>query len=47
MESKLTRLEQRIDELLASIEEKDNHAEVEQIVANGTGSDAVHTNKGN
>ncbi|MCJ1247465.1 hypothetical protein MMC30_004679 [Trapelia coarctata] len=47
MESKLTSLEQRIDELLASVEEKDDKAKSEQPMANGTGSDGARKNKGN
>lgn len=43
MESKLTSLEQRIDELLASVEEKSGDGEVEQPVANGSASNGDRT----
>jgi len=47
MESKLTNLEQRIDELLASVEEKNGKVQPEQHGANGTGSDGASKGKSN
>lgn len=45
MESKLTSLEQRIDELLASVEEENGKVQLEGHVANGTESDGASKGK--
>ncbi len=45
MESKLTGLEQRIDELLASVEEENGKVQPVQHVANGTESDGASKGK--
>lgn len=45
MESKLTSLEQRIEELLASVEEENGKVQPVQHVANGTESDGASKGK--